>query len=189
MVLNFWADARKRYTAMVPRHKGVHMNTPWHLSLSRDADWSTKPCTAFWHHPLAVHRFEASQVDSYRFCSWGCTEFWRGQSTPSGAFPRPFAPKRSWKKFREFSEGWTQQRLCLESEERVVFLVSAFVLIANPIKPTPYFTNKVVPCPPTLLVQRHLTLHKNLNASRPTEHPPARGEKILKRSHFSCILA
>ena len=22
------ADARKRYTAMVPRHKGVHMNTP-----------------------------------------------------------------------------------------------------------------------------------------------------------------
>ena len=24
----FWADARKRYTAMVPRHKGVHMNTP-----------------------------------------------------------------------------------------------------------------------------------------------------------------
>ena len=23
-----WADARKRYTAMVPRHKGVHMNTP-----------------------------------------------------------------------------------------------------------------------------------------------------------------
>ena len=24
----FRADARKRYTAMVPRHKGVHMNTP-----------------------------------------------------------------------------------------------------------------------------------------------------------------
>ena len=26
--INLWADARKRYTAMVPRHKGVHMNTP-----------------------------------------------------------------------------------------------------------------------------------------------------------------
>ena len=30
---------------------------------------------------------------------------------------------------------------------------------------------------------------QNLNASRPTEHPPAKGEKMLKRSHFSCILA
>ena len=28
-----------------------------------------------------------------------------------------------------------------------------------------------------------------MNASRPTEHPPAKGEKMLKRSHFSCILA
>ena len=35
----------------------------------------------------------------------------------------------------------------------------------------------------------HLTLHKNLNASRLTEHPPARGGEMLKRSHFSCILA
>ena len=25
--INIWADARKRYIAMVPRHKGVHMNT------------------------------------------------------------------------------------------------------------------------------------------------------------------
>ena len=35
----------------------------------------------------------------------------------------------------------------------------------------------------------HLALHKNLNASRLTEHPPARGGEMLKRSHFSCILA
>ena len=26
--VDFWADARKRYTALVPRHKAVHMNTP-----------------------------------------------------------------------------------------------------------------------------------------------------------------
>ena len=62
---------------------------------------------------------------------------------------------RSKKKLEEISKGRTQQRLCLESEERVVFLVSGFVLIVNPMKPTPYFTiNKVVPCPPTLVVQR-----------------------------------
>ena len=113
-----------------------------------------------------------------------------GSEHPQRNVSKAVRSKKKLEEIQEILEGWTQQRLCLESEERVVFLVSAFVLIANPIKPTtPCFTNKAVPCPPTLLVQRHLTLHKNLNASRHTEHPPARGEKMLKRSHFSCILA
>ena len=42
------------------------------------------------------------------FLAMGVFEFWRGQSTPSGTFPRPFAPKRSWKKFR-ISSNFTLQ--------------------------------------------------------------------------------
>ena len=53
------ANARKRYTAWFPRHDAVQQIL--------DADWSTRPRTAFWRATLEVHPKLAEQLSLHRF--------------------------------------------------------------------------------------------------------------------------
>ena len=63
----FWADDRKGYTATIPRHRAVQLNTPRFLTPILDADWSTQPRTGFRRQLLAVRRTAASKLGRHRF--------------------------------------------------------------------------------------------------------------------------
>ena len=65
--LIFRANARKRYTAQLPRHKAVHNSTPWLLPTILHADWSNRPRTAFRRWTQAVHQVAVIQVGRHRF--------------------------------------------------------------------------------------------------------------------------
>ena len=60
-------NARKRYSAYLPRHKAVHKRTPWLLPTILHADWSNRPRTAFRRWTQAVHQVAAIQVGRHRF--------------------------------------------------------------------------------------------------------------------------
>ena len=65
--LIFRANARKRYTAQLPRHKAVHNSTSWLLPTILHADWSNRPRTAFRRWTQAVHQVAPIQVGRHRF--------------------------------------------------------------------------------------------------------------------------
>ena len=66
-ITNLRANARKWYTAWLPRHKAVHKSTPWLLPTILHADWSNRPRTAFRRWTQAVHQVAAIQVGRHRF--------------------------------------------------------------------------------------------------------------------------
>ena len=60
-------NARKRYTAELPRHKAVHKSTSWLLPTILHANWSNRPRPAFRRRTQAVHQVAAIQVSRHRF--------------------------------------------------------------------------------------------------------------------------
>ena len=85
--LIFRANARKRYTAQLPRHKAVHNSTPWLLPTILHADWSKRPRTAFRRWTQAVHQVVAIQVGRHR-CWRALTASWRQKGKRKQIFPR-----------------------------------------------------------------------------------------------------
>ena len=130
-----WADARKRYTAWFPRHKAVHQNTHWRLTLSCDADWPTKGRTAFWRQDLEVYRIEASQAGRHRFLAWTIPLSGGKEKTPSRISPGHSDTKVAKLSNLPTIKPWNPRRDCRLPRPHQIFRQlnhGALVTIADP---------------------------------------------------------